>query len=266
MSLPLFLRQPFWNCPSGRIASLVLTVQGIEALNGRSATTWDGIRRGLCRFWAYASMTIVTWAAVLGAIMVAMIPFLIVTIALLGLLDGPLSGAMDWIPSPQGFGISPLAEWMGFTICVIVPLFILFTAPAYYLGARWYVACPALIVEGTGPIESLRRSWHLGVGNVKRIVGYVLLLNLLMTVLPLVFEMALVWIFDITVPTGAPGLLLRLPAAFSSLFLIVSRPFGVSAAVLLYFELRIRKESYDLELRVAELEEQVSRPAGQDAP
>ena len=150
------------------------------------------------------------------------------------------------------------------SICGYVPLLILLLAPNIYLYARWLAAPAALLAEGTGPIDSLRRSWRLSQGNVLRIVGYVILLGLLTFILPIVIETALQFIFEIISPTGVSELLLRFPAALSSLFLIVSMPFSVGAAVLLYYDLRIRGESYDLEMRVAELEEQAARDADQD--
>ena len=51
-----------------------------------------------------------------------------------------------------------------------------------------------------------------------------------------------------------------------SLFSIIFFPFKIGTTVLLYYDLRIRKESYDLELRVADLEEQVSLSIDQDMP
>ena len=205
-------------------------------------------------------------AAIVAATSVAAIPFFIGLIAL-GLLfgDAPFN-VLGWIAGDGAIDTGTLPEAIGLIICGIVPLITLFLAPAVYLFARWFAALPALLVEETGPIESLRRSWHLGAGNVRRMVGYVLLIGLLIVLLPLVIEMALEWIIEVVLPAGASELLLRFPGLFSQLFVIIAVPFPIAAAVLLYYDLRIRNEGYDLELRVAELEAQVARPAGQDAP
>ena len=252
------------NVPATAIASLALTAHSIEALHSRSVTTGEGIRRGLRRFWPYVGMTIVKWAAILAATVVALIPFVIGMRVLDGLPGSPASTALDWI---LGYGMTDIGDVLGaigMSICGYVPLLILLLAPNIYLYARWLAAPAALLAEGTGPIDSLRRSWRLSQGNVLRIVGYVILLGLLTFILPIVIETALQWIFEIISPTGASELMLRFPAAFSSLFLIVSMPFSVGAAVLLYYDLRIRGENYDLELRVADLEEEAARDADQD--
>ena len=47
----------------------------------------------------------------------------------------------------------------------------------------------------------------------------------------------------------------------SSLLSIIGTPFYIGAVVLLYYDLRIRGESYDLEMRIAGLEEQAAQDA-----
>ena len=253
-----------WDLPALAVSTLALTAQSIEALHGGAVTTIGGIRRGLRRFWPFVGMMIVQWAAVIAATAAAMVLFMIGMFVLDGLLGEALSSALDLIRGDGATEVGSAPGAFGLIICGVVPLGVLALAPPIYLYARWLAATPALLAEGTGPIESLRRSWRLSEGNVRRIVGYVILLGLLTFVLPVVIENALEWIFELILPTGTSGLLLSIPAAFSSLFLIISIPFSAGAAVLLYYDLRIRRESYDLELRVADLEEQVALEAAQD--
>ena len=253
-----------WDIPAVAIASLALTAQGIEALHNNSATTREGIRRGLRRFLPYVGMSIVQWAAIFAATVVALIPFVIGMSVLDDLFGGPLPNALDWVVGDGAMDIESVAAAIYMIICGIIPLGILVLAPGVYLYARWLAAPAALLADGTGPIDSLRRSWRLSEGNVRRIVGYVILLGLLIFIFPAVIEAALEWIFELILPTGVSEQMLRFPAVFSSIFLIVSTPFSVCAAVLLYYDLRIRGESYDLELRIADLEEQVAQEADQD--
>ena len=256
----------FLEMAATALVSLAFTAQGIEALHSRPVTIGVGIRRGLSRFWPYLGMGIVQAAAYIAAFLVGAIPFTI-GMAVLGSLFGVGPGnTLDWIRSDGAFDIGPAAGTIGLIICGIGPLFVLFFAPFFYLFVRWYVSLAVLIAERTGPIESLRRSWHLSQGNVWRVLGYVLLLELLVNVLPLAIGQALEWIVEFVAPAGASGMLLRLAAAFPSLYLIISTPFRFGAGVLLYYDLRIRNEDYDLELRLDEIEEQVGRNAGERAP
>ena len=248
------------------LASLALTAQCIEALHSRSVTIGVGFRRGLSRFLPHLGMFIVQLAAYIAAFVVGAIPFAIGMAVLRFLFgDGP-DNALEWIRGEGAFDIGSAAGTVGLLVCGIGPMFILLFAPFFYLFVRWYVSLAVLIAERTGPVESLRRGWHLSEGNVWRVFCYVLLLELIVSVLPLAIEQALQWSVGFIAPAGASGLLLRFSAAFSSLFLIISIPFRFGAGVLLYYDLRIRNEGYDLELRLAQMEEQLSRDAGERAP
>ena len=65
------------------------------------------------------------------------------------------------------------ALWGGTGICLsglLIPI------PLFYLSTRWRVAEVALMAEGTGPLQSLRRSWNLSRRFVLRTTGYPLLI------------------------------------------------------------------------------------------
>ena len=240
--------------------TLALTVQSIEALHGRPLTVGANIYRSTRRLWSYMGMVILKWPTVLAAAAIALISVFMGFLILDALVFYGLRAGHYEVSRITVIGME-IAFYFGITV-----LFAISLAPFFYLLSRWLVSPGALIAEGMGPISSLRRSWHLSAGNVRRIAGYVLLLGLLLVILPAVTEGALAWIFALIVPTGATALLLHLPAVLSSLFSIVSTPFGVGAVVLLYYDLRIRNEDYDLELRLDEMEEQVSRDTGERAP
>ena len=245
------------------IVNLSLTVQAVEALHGGSLSLIAGLRRGIRRFWPYVGMMIVQWAAIFAATVVFLIPLFLVGIALLA--GGALFGG-DLLNTGEAGSIFAVVGLVGLVFCGYILAFILVLIPTVYLSARWLVAPAALIAEGTGPIESLRRSWHLSRGNVLRMVGYLILLNILLYLLIYLPASVLQMIMVVILQADSFGLMMGFTTAFSSLFSIISIPFYIGAAVLLYYDLRIRGESYDLELRVADLEEQVSRDADQDMP
>ncbi len=65
------------------------------------------------------------------------------------------------------------ALWGGTGICLAG---LLIPKPLFYLSTRWQVAEVALMAEGTGPLQSLRRSWNLSRSFVLRTTGYLLLI------------------------------------------------------------------------------------------
>ena len=230
---------PVLDIAATALASLVLTSQAIEALRSRPDTTGLGIRRGLRHFWSYVGMTIIGFTAIIGATLVTAIPFGIGMDALGDLFGETPDNALDWIRGEGALdtGLSP--GTVALIIFGIGPLLILLSSPAVYLMARWFVALPALIVEGSGAFGSLRRSWELSRESFWRILGYMLILELPVRVLPLVIEHALEWSIEANPPAGAPPFL----------FHFISTPLRVSVAVLLYYDLRIRNDDPDQEQR-----------------
>ena len=154
---------------------------------------------------------------------------------------------------------------IAFFIGLTVLLALLF-APSVYLLSRWLVAPAALIAEGLGPIGSLCRSWQLSRGHTWRMIGYTMLLVLLMQLFNYVLEILLQMAMSAILPDLYLGLQTGLVSAVHSIMSIVSVPIYTGAVVLLYYDLRIRSENYDLVMRVADLEEQVAQSTDPDTP
>ena len=110
---------------------------------------------------------------------------------------------------------------------------------AIYLTAKYLVAIPAVMIEDLGPIEGLKRSSELSIAEKGRIIKTMLLM--------LVLYLGILLAAGIT--TNA--LLSRLPAVGQVLGavanLMVLPVFG-AIQTLLYYDLRIRKEGYDIEV------------------
>ena len=247
--------------------TLALTVQCVHALHGGFPTLWWSIGQGLRRFLPYVGMRIAAWVAML-TVTVVTVCFLALGFGLLNfLLNGLLGELMDQLVLDETSG---LFEGLGrlflglfsFTLLVAVCL-----TPLIYLSARWLVAPAVLIAEGLGPFASLGRSWRLSRGNVRRVTGYTLLLFAILTLVIYLPATLVQWIlFSLLIPSSSFGWARSISGSVSAFFSIVGIPYSIAAAVLLYYDLRIRNESYDQELRLAEMEQQVARPAGQDAP
>ena len=240
--------------PATGAASLAVTVLSVEALHGRSLTAVQGIRRGVRRFWSFIGMMIVQLAAIFVITTVVMAPIFLVVYTLLAGSAGMLgAGETASTISDEGLG------WL--ILGVFLFFFILAMCPIVYLSARWLAAPAALVAEGTGPIQALRRSWHLSRRNVRRMIGYVILLYTLLITLLITPAATLQWIIVIALPSNTSELFTGLTTALFSLFSTIATPFYIGAVVLLYYDLRIRNESYDLELRVADLEQQMAQNA-----
>jgi hypothetical protein len=119
---------------------------------------------------------------------------------------------------------------------------ILFVIPGIYIGVRLAVSIEALVVEGRRGTEAMGRSWGLVGGHWWHAFGTLLVALLLIGIVNAV----------ITAPFGATGWFVQAVAA--AVATVVTLPYGVLVGVLLYLDLRARKERLTLEALRADLQ------------
>ena len=114
---------------------------------------------------------------------------------------------------------------------------------------RFNLAPPAVVLERLGPVNAMRRSWRLVTGSFWRLFGI-----LLLTVIIVFFAAAVLQIpFDVgrglLGSTSAAGIIL---AGIGGIIVgAITRPVLAGVTVLLYVDMRMRKEGLDLVLRDA---------------
>jgi hypothetical protein len=128
---------------------------------------------------------------------------------------------------------------------LVSPLILCFPV-LIWLYVRWAVAVPVLLAEGVGPIKALDRSWTLTRGHWWRLFGILLLIYLLTSVVSgalgvFAFPIAVAVPFIPPVVRGAIILTLETLAG------AVVQPALYLCDTLLYFDLRIRREDFDLD-------------------
>jgi len=119
---------------------------------------------------------------------------------------------------------------------------ILFIIPGIYIGVRLAVSIQALVVEGKRGTEAMRRSWDLVGGHWWHAAFTLLVAALITGVVNAV----------ITAPFSAGAWFIQGVAA--AVATIVTMPYGALVGVLLYLDLRARKEPLDLDTLKANLQ------------
>ena len=230
--------------PIEAFASLSLIAHCVELLHGRPLAVRTAVGRGLRRLPADIGMMLATIAVFTGVALVWAIPFWV------GLLNADIPFdeiryAFSGLVSRGDIeGINNLlgdVSWSGIGFCLSL---VLILTVFFYLSTRWLLAEVALMADGTGPLESLRRSWNLSRDFVLRTAGYLILLSIGMGLVGLVgalVEFAVVALVPAVDQSWKSGL----NSAVSNLLSIITRPFYISAIVLYYYDLRVRKERYD---------------------
>jgi hypothetical protein len=136
------------------------------------------------------------------------------------------------------------------TICVglVVGLgFLLFVVPGVIFSLWFFLTTPAIVVENHSATRGMSRSKTLAAGNLGKIFSVGLLAGLITyaIVLPLSFLGGLVGAMLFGTNTLLTSFVSTLVSTLSQ---ILAMPIGAAASILLYYDLRIRKEGFDLQM------------------
>lgn len=142
---------------------------------------------------------------------------------------------------------------------VVYPLFILFPL-AFWIGVRWSLFIPAMISERIGPIKALGRSWTLVEGRWWRTFGILLIFLLMYAIITTIIG-ALFGFLGALVPVIDQPTALAIEQVGSQVGQAVTLPLFYVAWTLLYFDLRVRKESFDLDQLARQAESESTGPS-----
>ena len=113
-----------------------------------------------------------------------------------------------------------------------------------FLAIRWSLSVAGMMAEDLGPIQGLKRSWNLVKGQWFRTFGILFIVGVMQAVI----GFALGFLFGLIASAVTSGdVQLAVVSAGSTLLQALISPITTIAIVLLYFDLRVRKEGLDLE-------------------
>jgi hypothetical protein len=130
----------------------------------------------------------------------------------------------------------------------LIGFFVLFP----YLLLSLAVLGPAVVLEGLGPIAAIRRSFHLMKKARWRTLGLYILMGIIASLLGLIFTV-LFFVSFVSEPTVRT--VLQSVASIASA--AVSYPLLYGSLAILYYDLRVRKEAFDLQLAAEALPREV---------
>jgi MFS family permease len=247
---------PIWNLTLFLVVSLVLGLfQGVvvqQVINGALAHAISERyhERPVSLLGAYSfgggrMLSLVAAALlvslIIGALVVVVSTVLVGGFALLAMLVASESARM-------GIALSLL---MGMVVLVG---FMVLALAVVALVVLFLFVTQVVVLEGRGPVEALRRSVALVRGSFWRVAGIWLLMYVLVWILTLIPSTVLGgvigFIFNHPVHDFVPRQSLTTLVGY--LAQIVVLPPLLASYTLLYYDLRVRKEGYDLELRSLE--------------
>jgi hypothetical protein len=171
----------------------------------------------------------------IGAVVGVAAILLGVGVALFAMAFGLFFGAL------YAFGQSGAA-----LLIVLVPA-VVFAAILIY--TRWLFAAPIVILERVGARAALRRSWQLVRGTTPRVFGITLLVGVITGILSAIVGALL----GVATQFGDESVRLILNQFATLVVAVLIQPISFIVVVLLYYDLRIRKEAFDIEMLAANI-------------
>ncbi len=166
--------------------------------------------------------------------------------------DTYLGEKPNWRES-LGFAVKRLGPVLWLSIIAFVILAIAFVAlfvPFVYLFVAFSVALPVLLVERIGGFKALSRSFELTKGRWWATLGTIFVATILVVVIQFIFSAIIGVILGVAFhgSGGSPVLRVVLQRILDGAGQMISIPFYAACITVIYYDLRVRKEGYDLQL------------------
>jgi len=159
-----------------------------------------------------------------------------------------LGEAPDW-RSSLSYALRHVKALLWLTLLYILGVVlgtVLLIAPGVWLYIAWAFAMPALLVEGLRGPKALGRSFGLVKGRWWRTFGVIVVGFILAGVVGALVQG--IFLLGIVVDANNDLLVLILSGLAGIVGLAIGTPFQAALLTVVYFDLRVRKEGFDLEL------------------
>lgn len=208
---------------------LALTVW--DAVLGRKSSPADAWHRFSPRFVPVLLATlligIIEFVAIVVVLLVFLIPFFLVVV------NTASARSLD----SAGAGI-------GGALSIIFLMIVALIVIACFLTVKFAFTSSAVVLEGLGPVDAMKRSWSLSKGSFWRILGRILLMGIVTTLITSVLGAIVGAILGVGANAAdSLGLLVAFSAFVSALLSAVVIPVQSSFYTLMYLDERMRKEN-----------------------
>jgi hypothetical protein len=129
----------------------------------------------------------------------------------------------------------------------LIGAYLALVIPGIWLTIAWSVAIPVMLVEGLGGATALGRSFGLVKGYWWATLGRLLVAYILVSVVTFAVSFALL-APAVAIVDDTSFAALALEHAANFLVSLITTPFIAAVTMLVYFDLRVRKEDFDLAL------------------
>ena len=208
---------------------LALTVW--DAVLGRKSSPADAWHRFSPRFVPVLLATfligIIEFVAIVVVLLVFMIPFILVAVN--------AAAARSYDSASAGIGGA---------IAIIFLMIVALIVIACFLTVKFAFTSSAVVLEGLGPVDAIKRSWSLSKGSFWRILGRIWLIGIVTGLISAVLGGIVGAILGVgAAAADSVGVLVAFSAFLSALLSAVVIPVQSSFYTLMYLDERMRKEN-----------------------
>jgi Membrane domain of glycerophosphoryl diester phosphodiesterase len=132
-------------------------------------------------------------------------------------------------------------------VIITIPGWILLIIPGIWLSVKMCMAFPAVIFERAGPFRSIGRSWKLTADNWWRVFGTLVVVFLIALVVNFALG-AVLGIVAATSDTLSELAFAILNTVVTLLTYMLTYPLWAAVMTVIYYDLRVRNEGFDLQL------------------
>ena len=203
-----------------------------------------------------------TGTAAAGSLLVALLSLVLTTIAAAACfraVSATYLGEKPTVGESLSFAASRLVPLIVLSILYVLGLivpFLLLVIPGIWLSVAWSVSYPALMAEGLGPVAALGRSFRLVRGRWWPTFGALVVMYLIVLVISGILGVLLGAAFVASVDSEAVAAVLT--TIINTVSSLITLPLFSAVLTIIYYDLRVRKEGFDLHL--------LARGVGSSAP
>lgn len=208
---------------------------------GQESSVSDAYSLVMSRFWS-----------LVGAILLV---GLVTMAALAPLFSGAIFASTMLLTAAEKMG----TEYLILAIPAAIVMVLLSVMPGAWIAVKFMLVGPIVAIERQGALEAMQRSWNLVTGHWWRVFGTAVLLGLLIMVATYTVSLPLQFGVMGLMALGKMGLGQALSQGVQTAVSMLLQPIWVSSIVLLYYDLRVRKEAFDLQL-LAEAMQKAGKP------
>ena len=132
-------------------------------------------------------------------------------------------------------------------VIILIPAFIALIIPGIWLSVKLSMAFPAVVCEKAGPFRAIGRSWELTKDNWWRVFGTLIVVFLLLFVITLALGGVLGAVL-LSADSISEVAFAVLTTLIGLLIAAITYPLWASVVTVMYYDLRVRNEGFDLQL------------------